>query len=154
MHRKLSGLSIVLIRAGLVAALVTIGAAFKPHEAEAAYSIVCAPAPRGCFTTSIPCSEVTRPSTWSCDRHALVNPHDPDTIIHEASGRALVVLKGKRIYILSDALEAQFARKRPSAEEFARLVLQDRGSVSEASLARVSKDYGIPIAKPTSTGKR
>lgn len=149
MNRHLNRLSTGLVRAGLATTLLTIVAAFTPGEAEA--SIVCGPGGSPCYSNPWDCDTLRSPpstisSGWSCKDKLVVNPRSRALIIRERDGRAAILANGERIYILSDAVVARFTRSRPSAEEFARLVLADRGSVSDQSLQAVSRELGIPIA--------
>jgi hypothetical protein len=101
----------------------------------------------------VKCADVYLPPGWTCSARVVTNPQPGDMIVRERGGRAVALVNRERIYILSDTLEAQLNQDKPSAERFARLVLRDRGSVSEESLRQVSRDLGIPIAKP-SPGRR
>ena len=117
--------------------------ALSPSKAHA--SRVCAPDNRGCFGTTEKCSKIELLPGWTCARIIVTPPSD--YLVREANGRAAAVVDGKKIYFLSDALETQFARKKPTAEEFAKLVFADHGSVGGESLLRLSKELGLRIAK-------
>lgn len=136
-----------LVHTGFLATLLVIGVAVTPGEAKA-LSKVCAPDNRGCFYTKVACSKVEVPKTWTC-KNALriVKPQNGDLIVRESGGRAVASLDGQRIFILSDNLEMQLSGTAKNADEFARLVLADRGAVSEDALRRVSTELGVPIAK-------
>jgi hypothetical protein len=136
-----------LVHTGFVATLLVIGVAITPSEAKA-LSKVCAPDNRGCFYTQKDCKKVEIPAKWTCKKVLrLVKPQTGDFIVRESDGRAVASLDGQRVFILSDNLELELSRTAKNAEEFARLVLADRGAVSEVALRKVSTELGVPIAK-------
>ena len=136
-----------LVRTGFLAALLVIGVAVTPSVAKA-MSKVCAPDNRGCFYTRLECSKVDIPKTWACTGVLrLAKPQKGDRLVRESDGRAVASLNGQRAFILSDNLEKQLSGRAKNADEFARLVLADRGAVSEDALQKVSMELGVPIAK-------
>lgn len=120
--------------------------ALTPREARA-LSKVCAPDNRGCVITKMACKDVYLPSRWTCNKALALTPQAGDGLVRDKDGRGAAVVGGVKMYLLSDALEAQLVRNRPSAEEFARLVSKDRGPVAEASILQLSKELGLPVAK-------
>ncbi|MBA4072193.1 MAG: hypothetical protein C0497_10215 [Gemmatimonas sp.] len=136
-----------LVHTGFLATLLVIGVAVTPREAKA-LSKVCAPDNRGCFYTRVDCSKVDIPKTWSCKKALRVaKPQKGDLLLRESGGRAAASVDGQRVFILSDHLEMQLSGTGKNADEFARLVLADRGAVSEDALRKMSTELGIPIAK-------
>ena len=119
--------------------------ALMPLEAQA--SLVCAPDGRGCYHTRVKCKDIDLVPRWTCTGKIAFNPQIGDRLDREADGRVAAVVNGKKIFMLSDALEAQLIRNRPSADEFVRLVSIDRGSVSEESILRLSKELDEPLVK-------
>lgn len=150
MKEHLRRFSKSLVHAGFLVTLVVIGVAVTPSEAKAA-SKVCAPDNRGCFYTRLPCSKVDIPKTWTCTKYGsiLAKPQNGDVIVRDSDGRAVASVGGQRVFILSDNLEMQLSGTTKKADEFARLVLADRGAVSEDALKKVSAELGVPIGKPS-----
>ena len=134
-----------LVRAGFVAVSLTFGLWLTLSEAHA--SKVCAPDGRGCYYTREKCGNIDIPARWTCSAILAVDPKAGDRLVHEKDGRAVVMVKDKKIYIISDALESQFALKKPTADEFARQVLEDRGAVSDETIQRLSKELGLRVVK-------
>ena len=137
----------------LIAVLILLAV---PDKAEAKAK-TCDPNGNCYYTGAWTCSDLRSPPSsipagWTCtDMKPVGRPGRTDLISRDAKGRATLNLNGQRVIILSDALEAQFAGKRPDGKAFERLVRSDVGTVSEARIRQISKELGVPFEKPSGT---